>query len=161
RLTDALVLREVLRLEAVGDQRRKQPVLGGHRLQLPRLRRNDIDPGEARLLELNHHRLAHRERIRLAAAAAPKPLSMFTTSTPDAQELSMPSSAARPPKDAPYPTLVGTAITGCRTSPPTTLGSVPSIPATTMMTSASANWSRAARSRWRPATPTSINRSTR
>ena len=41
-----------------------------------------------------------------------------------------------PPKLAPYPTLVGTAMTGTSTRPPTTLGSAPSIPATTMMTRA-------------------------
>jgi len=39
--------------------------------------------------------------IRLAAYAAPKPLSMFTTVTPDAQLLSIASSAAMPPKLAP------------------------------------------------------------
>src|SRR2546428_5742590 len=78
----------------------------------------------------------HEWLMRLAAAAAPNPLSMFTTVTPDAHELSMASSAARPPKDAPYPTLVGTAITGTLTSPPTTLGNAPSIPAITMITAA-------------------------
>ena len=41
---------------------------------------------------------------------APKPLSMFTTVTPAAQLLSIASSAAIPPKLAPYPTDVGTAI---------------------------------------------------
>ena len=55
-------------------------------------------------------------------AAAPKPLSIFTTETPLAQLLSIPSSAASPPKLAPYPTLVGTAMTGTSTRPPTTLG---------------------------------------
>ena len=35
---------------------------------------------------------------------------------------------------SPYPTLVGTAITGWLTKPPTTLGSAPSIPATTIRT---------------------------
>jgi hypothetical protein len=42
-----------------------------------------------------------RRLMRDAAAAAPKPLSMFTTVTPEAQELSIPSSAAMPPSDAP------------------------------------------------------------
>src|SRR5207249_179808 len=74
--------------------------------------------------------------MRLAAAAAPNPLSMFTTVTPAAHELSMPSRAAIPPNEAPYPTLVGTAITGTGTSPPTTLGSAPSMPATTITTAA-------------------------
>ena len=54
----------------------------------------------------------------------------------EAQLLSIPSSAASPPKLAPYPMLVGTAITGQSTSPPTTLGSAPSIPATTTIASA-------------------------
>ena len=53
-----------------------------------------------------------------------------------AQLFSMESNAARPPKLAPYPTLVGTAMTGTSTSPPTTLASAPSIPAMTIMTSA-------------------------
>ena len=44
------------------------------------------------------HRLLG-ERARLAAA--PKPLSIFTTETPEAQLFSMPSSAAMPPKLAP------------------------------------------------------------
>ena len=66
----------------------------------------------------------------------PNPLSMFTTATPFAQLFNMPSSAAMPPKLAPYPTLVGTAITGTLTRPATTLGSAPSMPATTMMTRA-------------------------
>lgn len=38
---------------------------------------------------------------------------------------------------APYPTEVGTAITGGSTSPPNTDGSAPSIPAAAMMTSQS------------------------
>src|SRR4029453_414940 len=39
--------------------------------------------------------------MRLAMAAAPKPLSMLTTAMPDEQLLSIPRSAARPPKLAP------------------------------------------------------------
>src|SRR5204862_5007137 len=80
----------------------------------------------------------HERLMRLAAAAAPNPLSMFTTVIPDAQEFSIPSSAAIPPKDAPYPTLVGTAMTGRSTSPPITLGSAPSMPATATIALASA-----------------------
>src|SRR5262249_32985417 len=68
----------------------------------------------------------HKWLMTLAVAAAPKPLSMFTTDTPHAQLLSMPRSAAMPPKLAPYPTDVGTAITGTATRPDTTLGSAPS-----------------------------------
>lgn len=72
-----------------------------------------------------------------ARQAAPNPLSMFTTPMRGEQELSIPRSAAIPPKDAPYPMLVGTAMTGALTRPATTLGSAPSIPAQTMSTSAS------------------------
>ncbi len=39
--------------------------------------------------------------MREAMQAAPKPLSMLTTETLGEQVLSMPSSAATPPKDAP------------------------------------------------------------
>ena len=39
--------------------------------------------------------------MRVAAQAAPKPLSMFTTVIPDAQLLSIANSAASPPNDAP------------------------------------------------------------
>ena len=38
---------------------------------------------------------------RAAKTPAPKPLSMLTTVTPGAQEFSIASSAATPPKDAP------------------------------------------------------------
>lgn len=80
--------------------------------------------------------------MRLIMAAmypAENPLSMFTTLTFDAQLLSMLNSAAIPPKLAPYPTDVGTAITGAPTSPPTTLASAPSIPATHTITLADCN----------------------
>jgi hypothetical protein len=72
----------------------------------------------------------------VAAYAAPNPLSIFTTTTPGAHELSIPNSAAIPPNDAPYPIEVGTAMTGLSTSPPMTLGSAPSIPATAIITDA-------------------------
>ena len=52
--------------------------------------------------------------------------------TQDGELFSIPSKAARPPKLAPYPVLVGTAMTGLSTRPATTLGNAPSIPATTM-----------------------------
>ena len=91
----------------------------------------------------------------LATAAAPNPLSMFTTDTPVAQELSMVKSAEMPPKLAPYPMLVGTATTGARTRPPTTLASAPSMPATAMITRAARSRSPSASNRCRPATPTS------
>ena len=48
-------------------------------------------------LATNHYKWL----MRLAIEAAPKPLSMFTTDTPDAQLFSMPSRAAMPPKLAP------------------------------------------------------------
>jgi hypothetical protein len=44
---------------------------------------------------------ALRASQRTAAMAAPKPLSMFTTVTPAAQLDSIPSSAAKPPSEAP------------------------------------------------------------
>src|SRR5258708_27289886 len=88
--------------------------------------------GSRRLLETFQRRLMQE-----ATQAAPKPLSMLTTVTLEAQELSMPSSAATPPRLAPYSTLVGTAITGTATRPPTPLGSAPSIPATQIITRAS------------------------
>ena len=72
----------------------------------------------------------------LARYPAPKPLSIFTTLTPLAQEFSMESSADTPPKDAPYPMLVGTAITGQSARPPMTLARAPSIPAMAMITRA-------------------------
>jgi len=68
--------------------------------------------------------------------AAPNPLSMLTTETLGEQVFNIPSSAAMPPNDAPYPTLVGTARTGAFTSPPTTVGSAPSMPAQTISTRA-------------------------
>ena len=61
---------------------------------------------------------------------------MFTTATPPAQEFNIENNAATPPRLAPYPTLVGTAITGLPNRPATTLGSAPSIPATTIRISA-------------------------
>ena len=42
---------------------------------------------------------------------------MLTTVTPLPQLFNMPSNAAKPPKFAPYPTLVGTAMTGLLTKP--------------------------------------------
>src|SRR5215469_10865505 len=97
----------------------------------------------------------HYRLIRLATTPAPKPLSMLTTVTLEAQLLSIPSSAAIPLKLAPYPMLVGTAMTGTETRPPTTLGSAPSIPATTITTRASASRSRRSSKRCKPETPTS------
>jgi len=55
---------------------------------------------------------------------------MFTTVIPGAQLFSIASRAATPPRLAPYPMLVGTAIIGQLTSPPITEGRAPSIPAT-------------------------------
>ena len=72
----------------------------------------------------------------LARYPAPNPLSIFTTLTPLAQEFSIERSAETPPKDAPYPILVGTAITGQSARPPITLASAPSIPAIAMITRA-------------------------
>ena len=48
----------------------------------------------------------------------------------------MDNSADTPPKDAPYPMLVGTAMTGQSARPPMTLASAPSIPAMAIITDA-------------------------
>ena len=104
------------------------------------------------------HSDACRREVRLIIAArypAPKPLSMLTTPMPGAQLLSMASSAAIPPKLAPYPTLVGTATIGVSTSPPTTEGSAPSIPATTTSARQCRSLGRWSSSRCKPDTPTS------
>ena len=60
-------------------------------------------PGSAAIKRRRRPARAGRYRwlIILARYPAPKPLSMFTTLTPLAQELSMDSRAARPPKAAP------------------------------------------------------------
>ena len=87
--------------------------------------------------------------------AAPNPLSIFTTETLGEQVFNIPSSAATPPNDAPYPTLVGTASTGAFTRPATTVGSAPSIPAQTINTRADCRDCFCASRRWIPATPTS------
>ena len=61
---------------------------------------------------------------------------MFTTETPLAQELSILKRALKPPKEAPYPTLVGTAITGQSARPAITLARAPYIPAIATITEA-------------------------
>src|SRR5580704_14583256 len=99
--------------------------------------------------------------ILAACAAAPNPLSMLTTTRPGLHEASMLAAAARPPAATPYPTLVGTPITGALTSPATTLGRAPSIPATTTTHSAARSCSSRASSRPSPATPTSARTSAR
>src|ERR1700675_2994336 len=90
---------------------------------------------------------AYSRLITLATHPAPNPLSMFTTLTFEAQLFSIPNSAVSPPKLDPYPVLVGTAITGTPTSPATTLGSAPSIPATHMITRDSASFVRCSNKR--------------
>ena len=82
-------------------------------------------------------RVALGPSIRATAHAAPNPLSMPTTVTPDAHDDSIARSAVTPANDDPYPVLVGTATTGAPLSPPTTLASAPSMPATTTIASAS------------------------
>jgi hypothetical protein len=74
---------------------------------------------------------------------------MFTTATPGAHEASMVSKADSPSKEAPYPTLVGTATIGEEMSPATTDGSAPSIPATTITQSAASSAARCSRIRGR------------
>jgi hypothetical protein len=43
----------------------------------------------------------YKRFIKLPTNPAPKPLSIFTTATPEAQEFNIPNSAAIPPKLAP------------------------------------------------------------
>src|SRR5687767_14542690 len=73
-------------------------------------------------------------RILSARHAALNPLSMLTTASPGLQDASIVLSATVPPCATPVPTDVGTPITGARSSPATTAGRAPSIPATTMQT---------------------------
>ena len=92
--------------------------------------------------------------------AAPKPLSMLTTETPDAQLFSMPSSAAIPPK---LGAVANRGWNGDHRDGHESrhdAGQRASMPATTMMTRALAAVTFACRSRCRPATPTSHRRST-
>src|SRR5215212_2510216 len=100
-------------------------------------------------------RAGHAGSILSTAHAAPKPLSIPTTVRPAAHDDSMDSRAVTPSKAAPYPVLVGTAITGAGVMPPTMLARAPSMPATTTTASAPASSSTVARRRWTPATPTS------
>src|SRR6201994_3339463 len=97
--------------------------------------------------------------ILAACAAAPNPLSMLTTASPGLHEASMLAAAAGPPAATPNPTLVGTPMAGTLTSPATTLGRAPSMPATTITHSAARRSSSRASSRPSPATPTSATRS--
>src|SRR6476619_4817096 len=84
---------------------------------------------------------------------------MLTTPTPGAQAFNMVNSAAMPPKAAPYPTEVGTAITGAETNPATTPGNAPSIPAKTTITRALRSTASRPSTPCRPATPTSTTSS--
>src|SRR5690348_2499871 len=98
------------------DERREQHV-AGHAGE-------GVDPAA-------HRRSPPTRGSRWAAIAAPNPESMLTTVTPAAQDACMARSAVTPSSEAPYPVEVGTAITGQRTRPPTTLANAPSMPATT------------------------------
>lgn len=53
------------------------------------------------LITVYHQEVIYTRFIRLAANPAPKPLSILTTVTPAAQELSIPNKAASPLKLAP------------------------------------------------------------
>ena len=99
--------------------------------------------------------------MRTTAIAAPNPESMFTTVTPDEQPVSMPMSAVKPERADPYPTDVGTATTGRLTSPPTTDGKAPSIPAMQITAQAELSQGKTASKRCSPATPTSHRTSDR
>ena len=65
-----------------------------------------------------------KDRDGIPLNGMPLPLKTATTETPLEHELIMARRAASPSNAAPYPTLVGTAITGHETRPPTTLASV-------------------------------------
>src|ERR1051325_7525058 len=96
-------------LPAPRRERRAVP-MGPARRRQRRATRRKRDPivGEALL---GRRSCAYSRLIRLATYPAPKPLSIFTTVTLLAQLFSIPSSAASPWKLAPYPILVGTAMT--------------------------------------------------
>jgi hypothetical protein len=96
-----LVLGKVLGVEAVADRQRMEPVVVGQLDQLLGGGVHHVEPHESGLGLFHYGAYGHRRQMRLAAAAAPKPLSILTTVTPAAQELSMPSRAASPPNDAP------------------------------------------------------------
>ena len=103
-------------------------------------------------------RFAHNPFTTLAAAqAAPYPLSIFMIPTPGAQLESILASAARPPCAAPFPTDVGTPKIGLGVSPPITLTSAASSPATTITASKVLISSSRSASRHNPATPQSSN----
>src|SRR5438874_1131207 len=153
----------------VGLQHDSDPALRrleGVGVEQGRLRRHPgRGPGalSERSIPRNHGNLnrmrAHRV-IWLARYPAPNPLSMLTTATPGAHAFIIPRRAAIPSKLAPYPTDVGTAMTGTSTRPATTLGRAPSMPATTTITFAFCKRSRRSRTRCTPATPTSYRRVT-
>ena len=98
---ELLVLGQVLRVEAVLDRGGLEAVRPRDRLQLLGGGLHEVEPHQGGLARSSTRPDGHARQIRLAAAAAPNPLSMFTTVTPAAQELSMPSSAASPPNEAP------------------------------------------------------------
>ena len=100
-VVELLELGQVLRVEAVEHRDLLQPVGGRELGQLLRRGTDHVEPLEPGIAFLEYCASGHERQMRLAAAAAPKPLSIFTTVIPAAQELSMPSSAARPPKAAP------------------------------------------------------------
>src|SRR6185436_6426964 len=157
------------RSRAEGDAlQRKRPEapldLGQGRAQRDQRAQDHVPARAADQIEVDdaHDPLPERDRSAMTPAAypAPNPLSMLTTVTPAAHELSIARSAARPPNDAPYPMLVGTAITGRPVMPPTTLARAPSMPATTTTAEAFRSAGTWRRMRWIPATPASYTRPT-
>lgn len=94
-----LVLVVVLVVRQVDTRRREVPWGRCERLELfevegrPRFRRR-IERSAA-------HAALPLRSMRTTATAAPKPLSIFTTVTPDAQLVSMPSSAVKPESAVP------------------------------------------------------------
>ena len=98
---ELLELGQVLGIEAVLHGGRLEAVRAHDRVEVLGGRLHDVQPHQRRVAALEHFPDRHVRQIRLAAAAAPNPLSMFTTVTPAAHELSMPRSAASPPNAAP------------------------------------------------------------
>ena len=76
---------------------------GGRQAGVDECAEQHVAAGSTDAVEIGdfHEREAVGFKMRWAAKAAPKPLSMFTTVRPEAQELSMPSKAARPSNAAP------------------------------------------------------------
>src|ERR1044072_4685715 len=97
---EGLELGQVLGIETVVHRDGMEAVTLRDAGKLLRAGVYDVDPDEVGIVPLYQSADGHPAQIRLAAAAAPNPLSMLTTVPPAAQEFSIPRRAARPPKEA-------------------------------------------------------------